>query len=191
MMTTFLLPGLMLLTLAVAVSESVAADGSTERNDGPRLEDREAQPYVAVRETVAMKDLPNRLPALWDEVAAWLDAKQLRPSGPTLLRYVVVDMDKGLELEVGFPVASPLPGDGRVFAGEVPAGRYAALVHRGDHRGLVAANAALQAWAMEQGLTWKRDGDVWNGRFELYPVDPGDTPDPTKWVTEVIYQVNE
>ncbi len=180
--------GLMLLALGFTLNTPIEGSRTT-MNDEPKLEHRKAQPYVAIRAKIAMRDLGAKLPPLWGEVATWLDNKRIKRSGPTLLRYVVVDMKNGLELEVGFPVANAVEGDDRVVGGALPSGRYVILVHRGDHRGLVGANAALQEWAKKRGLKWKMEGPVWSSRFELYPVDPGDTPDPTKWVTEIAYQV--
>jgi effector-binding domain-containing protein len=106
-----------------------------------------------------------------------------------MVRYVVIDMEKELQIEVGFPVAKAIKGDDRVVVGFLPAGRYVESVHTGDYGGLVPANAALQDWARKQGLKWKMSGNQWSSRVELYRVDPSNTPDASKWETEILYQV--
>jgi effector-binding domain-containing protein len=102
-------------------------------------------------------------------------------------------MDRQLEIMVGVPVASALPGDERIRAGVLPAGRYATLIYTGDYEGLIDANAAIQAWGAEKGLAWQRSaaekGEVWGGRIESYFTDPAEVPDPEKWETEVAYLV--
>src|SRR5688572_3939034 len=129
--------------------------GWTPADTEPKLVQRDAQPYVAIRTNVTLKDYGSKAPPLWPEVVKWLSAKGMKPSGPPLLRYLVVDMEKGLQIEVGFPVAKAVQGDKRVIAGTLPAGRYVEVVHTGDYGGMIQANATLQEWAKKQGLQWK------------------------------------
>ena len=96
-------------------------------------------------------------------------------------------MDADLDVEFGVPVAAAPPSDERVHAGEIPAGRYAALLHVGHFDQLIAANARLQDWARERDIAWAMDGDRWRGRFEHYITDPRQEPDPARWQTEVAY----
>jgi effector-binding domain-containing protein len=157
----------------------------------PRIEDRGEQPYLAVRSSVSMQGFGDVIVQSHGEVFARLNALGVPPAGAPFVRYDVIDMDGQLEIEVGVPVAEPMPGDGHIESGVLPAGRYATLTHVGHYDGLVGANAALQDWADEQGLEWAmqetEDGEVWASRLELYPNDPDTEPDPDKWETEVTY----
>ena len=94
-----------------------------------------------------------------------------------------------VEISVGLPIESGALGDGRMEFGELPAGRYAVLVHVGPYEDLVQANADLQQWAAEHGVALDGcDGPSgWAGRVEFYLTDPGDDPDPRAWRTEVAY----
>ncbi len=47
----------------------------------------------------------------------------ITPAGRRFLRYHVIDMAGEMDIEVGAPVATPLPGDDRVRPGLLPAGR--------------------------------------------------------------------
>jgi effector-binding domain-containing protein len=155
----------------------------------PKLIHRKAQPYVAIRTNVTLQNYGQKAPPLWPEVQKWLAAKGIKPSGPPIVRYIVIDMAKELQIEVGFPVSKPIQGDRRIVAGSLPAGRYVQVVHKGDYSGMVTANATLQDWAKKQGLSWKMSGNKWGGRVEFYHVDPGNTSDASKWETEILYQV--
>jgi effector-binding domain-containing protein len=86
-------------------------------------------------------------------------------------------------------VDAPVAGSGRVRSGLLPGGRYVTLLHTGPFDGLVAANAALQDWAREQGIALESsaDGARWNGRVEHYLTDPAEEPDQAKWQVEVAY----
>jgi hypothetical protein len=104
------------------------------------------------------------------------------------MRYHVINMAAKMDVELGAPVVTPLQGDGRVTAGVLPAGRYAALVYTGVKRG-VEANATLLRWGAEQGLKWDKwdtaQGEAFSGRVEYYLTEPDNEPDPAKWETEV------
>lgn len=158
------------------------------RNESVRLEERAAVAYAAVRMRLSLGELGPALAKLWPEVSAWLDERGIVPSGRPLIRYHVIDMPE-VEISVGLPVEAGSVGDGRIEVGELPAGRYAVLVHVGPYEGLVQANADLQGWAAENGVAFDgRDGPPgWAGRVEFYLTDPMDDPDPLAWRTEVAY----
>jgi len=61
------------------------------------------------------------------------------------------------------------------------------LRHTGPYDGLVASNAALQAWAAEHGIEFDTTGPAWGGRAEHYLTDPAQEPDPVKWEVDVAY----
>lgn len=159
-----------------------AGDGSVQ------LQDRAAVAYAAVRVRLSLGELGPALAKLWPEVSAWLDEQGIVPAGRPLIRYHVIDMPE-VEISVGLPVESGAVGDGRIEVGELPAGRYAVLVHMGPYEGLVQANADLQSWAGDHGVAFDgSDGTPgWAGRVEFYLTDPMDDPDPLAWRTEVAY----
>ena len=153
-----------------------------------RLQQRAAITYAAIRVRLTLGELGPALAKLWPEVSAWLDERGIMPAGRPLIRYHVIDMPK-VEISVGRPIESGPVGDGRVEVGELPAGRYAVLVHVGPYEGLVQANADLQSWAVNHGVALDGcDGSPgWGGRVEFYLTDPVDDPDPLAWRTEVAY----
>ena|SRR5579859_3037091 len=158
----------------------------------PKLDNRPAQPYVAIRTQVNMTELGSGIiPRLHSEVMAWLKKQGKSPSGAPFIRYRVINMPGRLDIELGWPVASPSAAEGRILADVVPAGRYASLIYTGPYEGdgLMKANAALLDWGTQQGLTWDRwetpEGDAFGARYETYITDPQNEPDQSKWQTEV------
>jgi len=156
----------------------------------PRLESRREQPYAAIRSQVPIP-FGEVLPGLWGEVAGFLTAKGQAPSGPPFIRYLTTDMSKKLDIEVGFPVSTPVQGNERVSAGLLPAGRYVVLLYTGPYDQLVAVTAGLLEWAKANKVAWQteiKDGvEWWSGRVEWYPTDPAAEPDPHKWQTELAF----
>ena len=56
--------------------------------------------------------------------------------------------DGDVEVDVGFPVELPaIPADERIHYGQLPAGTYATVLHRGPYDSLVDTTAALLDWA--------------------------------------------
>jgi effector-binding domain-containing protein len=161
-------------------------------DEQPQVTERAAQPYVGVPFTVTMATFPQAADTGFPELFSWLGENGITPSGPPFIRYHVIDMDAELEIEIGAPVAVAVPGSGRVQAGELPAGRYVTLVHTGPYNGLVAANAALQDWARDQGIALESSagGHRFRGRAEFYPTDPREEPDTDKWQVEIAYLIS-
>ncbi|MQA86755.1 MAG: GyrI-like domain-containing protein [Streptosporangiales bacterium] len=158
----------------------------------PRVVDRAEQPYVAVRGLVTMQTIDaiaDRLP----DVFGWLGAHGVEPAGAPFLKFNVIDMERELEIEAGVPVAAVVEGDGGVFGGVLPAGRYAAVIHVGHPDELVDVTAALLDWAAERDLRWDMSetgaGQVWGCRLELYKTHPNEEPDMNKWETELAFRL--
>jgi effector-binding domain-containing protein len=156
------------------------------------IADRPAQPYVAVRRTVTMQTFPeiaDRLPGLF----GWLAERGIAPAGPPFFRYLLIDMERELDVEAGVPVAAPVDGDGEVLAGELPAGRYATTTHVGHPDDLIAVTRAFQDEAAARGLTFDATeterGTRWGCRLELLLTNPAEQPDLNKWETTLAYRL--
>lgn len=159
----------------------------------PKIAERAAQPYVAVREQVSMPFdgiIPGAMGALFDEVKA----KAIQGAGPVFFKYNIVRMPE-LEIEFGVPVAVPVAASGRLVAGVLPAGRYAEVTWWGHYDNLMDVNAVLIGWAKERGLQWDArempDGDHFAARMEIYPNGPDDEPDSDKWETTVAIKIRD
>ena len=154
----------------------------------PKVEERAEQPYMAIRTQATMQQLDTVIPQGLGEVFGWLGKQGAAAAGAPFIRYLVINMEAQLEIEVGVPVASALPGDGRICAGRLPAGRYASLIYTGIDTG-IEANAALLDWGTEQGLVWDtwaaQNGDGWGARYESFLTNPDEEPDRAKWETKV------
>jgi effector-binding domain-containing protein len=105
---------------------------------------------------------------------------------------VKIDMDGEMDVEFCIPLATAAPGDGRVQAGTLPAGRYATLIHTGHYDGLRDATRYLLTWGEEQGLRWQTEpGGEWRARLETYLTDPSQEPDPARWETQLAILIAE
>ena len=162
----------------------------------PQVQERAAQEYAGIKATVTMESIGSAVDQALPELFGWLAGKGIPPAGAPFIRFLVIDMDAELQIEMGVPVSAPVGASGRVQPGVLPSGRYVVLRHIGPYDGddgLIPANAALQEWASKHGVEFDSSetpkGSVWGGRFEHYLTDPSAEPDPAKWETDVAYLI--
>jgi len=160
----------------------------------PKLVEREAQPYVAMRRMVKLpfNDVVDAtLPKLW----RWIGDHHVEPAGPPFIKYNVIDMASKLEIEFGAPTATVLPADAEVVTGTLPAGRYATLTYHGPYNDLMEVNAVLIGWANLHQYAFDMQptpkGDRFACRLEIYPNDPREVPDPRDWETVLAFKLRD
>jgi effector-binding domain-containing protein len=161
--------------------------------NSPKLEQRREQSYVAIRAHATRPELAYKLPPFIGELASWLAARGVNPMGAPFYRYLIIDQNEGFDIEVGFPVSSPMQGDGRVDAGVIPAGCYAVTTHIGSYDRLQDATAELKKWAAKNDVQWdsSEDESRWGARLETYLTDPSEEPDSKKWHTEIAIRISK
>ncbi|MFB8002808.1 GyrI-like domain-containing protein [Nocardia sp. NPDC056000] len=139
---------------------------------------------AAVRATVPMAGLRDFYDASFGALAKTVAAQQVGIAGPAfgLYRGPVADP---IDVEVGFAVDGAVEPDGAVFAGALPGGRVARLVHLGGFDGLGASWARLVAWVESQGLTGA------DQRWEVYVTEPSPEMDPNDLRTELNWPIAE
>ena len=156
----------------------------------PEIVERDEQPYVAVKATVPMDGIAE-FAMRGGEVFGWLAARSIEPVDALFFKYDVVDMENGLVMEIGVPVADRLDGEGEIISGVLPAERYASSTHFGHPDGLMKATGDLLDWAGEQGVEWDADGNNWASRLEVYKSDPAEVPDMNDWETELLFKLKD
>jgi effector-binding domain-containing protein len=96
-----------------------------------------------------------------------------------LLRAVVEVADDAPAVEVGVLVGRPFEAVGRVVPSQLPAGRVATAVHRGDYAGIGRAHDAVHRFAAERGL------ELAGPRWEIYvhwSADPREIETEVFWL---------
>jgi len=137
---------------------------------------------AAVRETVTQDGLTEALGHMFQSVKEALSRQGVEPDGSPFARYHTFGEE--IDLEAGVVVSSAIQPDGVVKPGELPAGPAAIAVHAGPYEGLAATYDAIDRWIKGTGRTAS------GGPWEIYLTDPSAEPDPTKWLTEIIWPVN-
>ncbi|MCF0057089.1 GyrI-like domain-containing protein [Dyadobacter sp. CY356] len=160
----------------------------------PKKEFLEAEPYVAIRQKVSMAEIPTVLPPLISEVFVWMAKQKIEQNGAAFFRYLSMDENSNLVVDVGVPTKAKVAGDNRIISSVFPEGEYAALTFTGDYKNLRQAHMLLEEWIKQNGYKERSvpdDGRLVGCRVEFYISDPGEEPDPEKWVTEVCVLVEK
>lgn len=140
------------------------------------------QQTVAVRMKVTPEALPTVMGAAYQKIMAYLNQVGAQPTGPAYCMYINWRTEKW-RIELGIPVARPLPGAGEVAPSTLPSGEALTAVHIGPYDKLGDAWGALDAWANEHHI--ERGNHMW----EVYLTDPEQVPDPAHWQTKLVVMI--
>ncbi|MGP3958628.1 GyrI-like domain-containing protein [Nonomuraea sp. 3N208] len=160
----------------------------------PEIIELPERPYVGVRKTITMTSF-NLVGDRIGEIIGWLIERGAYPAGAPFFKYDSINMDADrLVVVAGVPVATPVEGEGDIFAATLPAGRYATVSHHGHPDQLIDVTGKLLKWAAGQGLTWDKTADDdgtehWSSRLELYNTNPAEEPDMNKWHTDLQFRL--
>ena len=123
----------------------------------PRISDIELintpeQPALSIRTRTPADKLPMVIGGSFAKIAAYLNALGEHPAGVPYVAYHNMDM-ADLDVEIGFPVAAPLPGREDIGYAPVPAGRRAFCMYQGAYSEMAPVYDELAAWITANGYT--------------------------------------
>jgi effector-binding domain-containing protein len=148
----------------------------------PELADLNETTTAVIHGVVPMAEIADFFDRSFSELATVLDRQQIAPTGPAFARYAGPP-GATADVEVGFPVGSPVAHEGRVHPSSLPAGPAAHLVHAGGYDRLGEAWQRLGEWIAEQGRT--PGPDLW----EVYVTEPSPDMDPADLRTELFWPI--
>ncbi|HKE72902.1 MAG TPA: GyrI-like domain-containing protein [Acidimicrobiales bacterium] len=125
-----------------------------------------ASPTAVVAQETTWAEFPRLWGKLLDEVWSFIRGGGAAKAGHNVMLY----RDDVPNVEVGVQVAGSFPPAGRVVASELPAGRVASTVHRGDYGRLGEAHDAVVRWCLAEGH------EVTRTRWEIYGDPREDDP---------------
>lgn len=155
------------------------------------LEQRQPQPTISIRETVAIAALGEAQDAMLQALSGYIAQHGVQPAGPPFVRYHTF-RETETDLELGVPTGEPAAGEGRVAAGVLPTGPAISTWHLGAHDRLGEAYERLHLWLKEHGR--EPNGAGWEIYVWIEPSHYNGTdtwPSPADWRTQLIQPITE
>lgn len=119
-------------------------------------------PTVVIAETTTWEHFPSVWPKLLDEIYAFVRGcrefaglDSATPSWQNVMLY----RDQRPAVEIGVLAPGPFTPAGRVLASQLPGGKVATTIHRGDYAQLRDTHAAVHAFVEEHAL--EPAGPIW------------------------------
>lgn len=137
---------------------------------------------LGIRDTAKISEIGNVLGPLYGKVMAYMQANNIRMSGPPVSVYNTYDEYTGItQLQAGIPVMKKENGLGHISCFELYRGPVIAAEYYGPYQNLPSAYRAIEKYAKANGK--KLTGSPW----ESYVTEPGLQSDPEKLLTMVYW----
>ncbi|MBC3888008.1 AraC family transcriptional regulator [Acetobacterium paludosum] len=143
------------------------------------LKQRE-QPTLTIRTNTKIEDLPQLIGESYRKIGSYLQEIGVLMSDVPFVAYHNLDM-QNLDVEIGFPVAMPLPGKGEIQASSIPEGKVVFCMYQGPYSGMESVYGEMAKWITDNGYTPK------DTAYECYYNDP--TFPESQWLTKILMPV--
>ncbi len=138
-------------------------------------------PVITIRVEAPAQAIGPTMAEAFGALFAYAESRGVHPIG-VFGRYHSTS-GENVVMDAGVPLPQPLPGEGRIEAGELPEGDAAVTLHVGPYDAIEPAYDAIRAWIEAHGR--RASGVPW----ESYLTDPETVPDPAEWRTEVVWPI--
>lgn len=143
------------------------------------VREQEAQPALAMRVRTPVDKLPQIMGESYASIAHYLGELGKEPAGPPFVVYYNMDM-QDLDIEMGIPVGSDIPGRGEIHMTELPAGKMGTCLYTGPYNEIEQGYNVLSDWVVEHH--YESSGVA----YEVYLNDPSVTP-PQELQTLIVF----
>ncbi len=141
--------------------------------------------YYAVTDDVKISEMNSDFFATrYAEIGTYLGEDAQNMNGAPMAFYNTWDEEGDMaNVSVALPVTSAKPGNERIAKGTIAEGKVLKVVYLGPYEGSGEAHYAIEEYMQNNNMT------LTGSPYEIYVTDPGNEPDPNKWVTEIYYPV--
>jgi len=134
------------------------------------LREIEEFPVLMLRRRTNLEGLKEVIGDGFMKIATYLEYLGESPAGPPYVAYYNNEMDD-LDIEIGFPVVTPLPGQGAIHGSFIRAHTAVECLHKGSYSKFPEVYGEMMKWMEIQDLS------PVGAYYETYLNSPGDTPE--------------
>lgn len=157
------------------------ADIGTDMNVKFQLIETKVQPVLSVKTVTSVGNLPQVIGKAYESIINYLNENGVKPIDAPFTAYYNRDMEN-LEVEIGFPVAEELAGQGEILARQIPGGKKVIGIHHGAYQEMGSTYEAMMKWISERGL--QPTGVV----YEFYYNSPMEVPE-SELMTKIMFLI--
>ncbi len=143
------------------------------------LSEQPEQPVLSIRTVTTAEQLPAQFGKAFAALGQYLRELNATPQGIPFGAYYNMDMQR-LDVEIGFPVAVPLPGNDTIQASVIPGGKQLSYLHKGSYQATAPVYEAMAQWIAQNGHT--PTGVV----YEFYLNSPAAVPE-SELLTKIVF----
>lgn len=134
------------------------------------LLEQDGQTVLAIRTKTSVEMLPNLIGESYMKILSYLSELGEQPADVPYTAYYNLDM-QDLDVEMGFPVARPLPDKNEMKTGTIPPGRVVSYLYTGPYSGMEGPYNKMFQWIQEKG--YEPTGVC----YEYYLNNPDEVPE--------------
>jgi effector-binding domain-containing protein len=108
------------------------------------------QPALTVRTVTRVEELPALIGESYQRIGEYMGELKELFSGVPFVAYHNLDM-QNLDVEIGFPVAKPLPGKNAIRLSCIPAGKAIFCMYRGAYSEMAPVYEEMAKWITDNG----------------------------------------
>lgn len=112
---------------------------------------RSEQSTLVVRATTSVQNLPGLIGKSYGEITAYLGELGEFPADIPFVAYHNMDT-QNLDVEIGFPVSSKLPGRGDIVQGSIPEGLNVFSIFMGPYAQMESVYSEMAEWIIKNGF---------------------------------------
>ncbi|MBK5243866.1 MAG: GyrI-like domain-containing protein [Eubacteriaceae bacterium] len=110
------------------------------------------QPIISIRTKTSVEQLPHLIDESNRKMAAYLNELNETLSDVPFVAYHDITDNEALDVEIGFPVANPIPEKGDIKSGTIPAGLLIFSMNRGPYNKMKPLHREMLQWIEKNGF---------------------------------------
>ena len=112
--------------------------------------EQKAQPVLAIKTITNMSELPKVIGDSYGKIMEYMAELGEQPADAPYTAYFNLDMEN-LNVEIGFPVSRTFPAKDGIQPGEIPAGKFVCVIHKGPYAEMEKPYNQMFKWMEENG----------------------------------------
>jgi effector-binding domain-containing protein len=144
--------------------------------------------YLYLTTASRLSNIGDKMGPMFGEIASFIKENNITVTGMPFTIYNEIDQEnQTVNFSAALPVAEKiiLPSKSNILSGYMPPQTVVKVTLQGNYNYLNEAYKKAQEYILKNNLKPAPTGKM----FEVYKTDPGAEPNPSKWITEIYFPI--